>query len=138
MNKYLKEFLHRGLIFSGFGPIIAGIVYLCLSYANLQIVLNADQMFKIILSTYLLAFIHAGASVFNQIEEWPVTKSLFVHMLCLYVTYISCYLFNSWLPFSFNVIIIFTVIFLVTYLIIWGIVYMCIKACCEKMNRRIR
>ena len=30
MNKYVKEFFKRGLIFSGFGPIVAGIVYLCI------------------------------------------------------------------------------------------------------------
>ena len=32
MNKYLKEFLLRGLMFSGFGPIICGIVFLILNY----------------------------------------------------------------------------------------------------------
>ena len=30
MNKYLKIFLHRGLIFGGFGPIVVGIVYFIL------------------------------------------------------------------------------------------------------------
>ena len=30
MNCYVKEFLKRGLMFGGFGPIVAGIVYLIL------------------------------------------------------------------------------------------------------------
>ena len=31
MNIYLKRFLQRGLVFGGFGPIIAGIVYYIIS-----------------------------------------------------------------------------------------------------------
>ena len=27
MNKYLKEFLKRGLMFGGFGPIVLGVIY---------------------------------------------------------------------------------------------------------------
>ena len=27
MTKYVKQFLHRGLVFGGFGPIVAGIIY---------------------------------------------------------------------------------------------------------------
>ena len=27
MNKTLKAFLHRGLLFAGFGPVVLGIVY---------------------------------------------------------------------------------------------------------------
>ena len=34
MNNYVKEFFKRGLMFSGFGPIIIGIVYLVLNYTN--------------------------------------------------------------------------------------------------------
>ena len=34
MNKYLKEFLHRGLIFGGFGPLVAGIVFLIIGLTN--------------------------------------------------------------------------------------------------------
>ena len=31
MNPYVKRFLHRGLVFGGFGPLVMGIVYWCLS-----------------------------------------------------------------------------------------------------------
>ena len=34
MNKYVKEFLHRGLIFAGFGPIIVAIIFLILSHTH--------------------------------------------------------------------------------------------------------
>ena len=36
MNKYVREFLHRGLMFGGFGPIVFGIIILCISYFALK------------------------------------------------------------------------------------------------------
>ena len=32
MNKYVKEFFHRGLMFAGFGPIVLGIIFAILQY----------------------------------------------------------------------------------------------------------
>ena len=66
MNKYVKAFLHRGLIFGGFGPIVTAIVYFIISLAVENVVLNSTQILTITISTYTLAFIHAGASVFNR------------------------------------------------------------------------
>ena len=60
MNKYVKSFLHRGLIFAGFGPIIMGIIYLILSYTVKDFSLDGKDAFMAILSTYLLAFVHAA------------------------------------------------------------------------------
>ncbi len=45
MNKYLKEFLHRGLMFSGFGPVISGIVYLILNYTIDDFSVSGKEMF---------------------------------------------------------------------------------------------
>lgn len=137
MNSYLKNFLNRGLIFGGFGPIVAGIVFFILSFSVEGFSLTGIQVFCAIISTYILAFIQAGASVFNQIEHWPVAKSLFVHLSVLYVTYVSCYLLNSWIPFEPAVVTIFTAIFLVTYFLIWGIVYFSVKSATKKMNAKL-
>ncbi len=137
MNKYLKEFLLRGLMFSGFGPIIAGIVYLILSYTLVDFSLSGGEVFTAIVSTYILAFIHAGASVFNQIEEWPLAKSLLINLFTLYIVYTSCYLINSWIPFDWAVLLIFTAIFVVGYLVIWLIVYLSVKATTKEFNKRI-
>ncbi len=137
MNSYLKNFLHRGLIFGGFGPIVAGIVFFILSFSVEGFSLTGIQVFCAIISTYILAFVQAGASVFNQIEHWPVAKSLLVHLGVLYVTYVSCYLLNSWIPFEPAVVAIFTAIFLVTYFLIWGIVYFSVKSATKKMNARL-
>lgn len=137
MNKYFKEFLLRGLMFSGFGPIILAIIYAILEMRIAGFNLGGTEIFLGIISTYLLAFIHAGASVFNQIEEWPITKSLLCHFVLLYIAYVTCYILNSWIPFKVEVIAIFTLIFVILYFIIWLTVYAIIKAQSKKMNSKL-
>lgn len=137
MNTYLKSFLHRGMMFGGFGPIVAGIVYLILSNTIENFTLSGNQVFLTIISTYILAFLQAGASVFNQIEHWPIAKSLLCHFATLYFAYTVCYLVNTWIPFEPMVIVIFTLIFAVTYFIIWGIVYLSVKTASKKLNAKI-
>ena len=138
MNKYVKSFFHRGLIFGGFGPIICGIVFLVLSLTLNDFSLSGTEIFLAIVSTYLLAFVHAGASVFNQIEEWSVAKSLLCHFVTLYFAYSFCYIANSWIPFDLRVIMIFTAIFVALYFVIWITVFLCIKAASRKLNSKLR
>ena len=137
MNKYVKDFLHRGLIFGGFGPVVIGIVYAMISLFTPDMTLSAPQVCLAIISSYFLAFLQAGATVFNSIESWSVPKSLFWHYLTIYAAYVSCYLINTWIPFNWLVILIFTGIFLVTYLIIWFTVYLCVKGTQKKMNAKL-
>ena len=138
MNKYLKEFLHRGLMFGGFGPIVVGIVYAILSKTVDSFSLEGTEVLIAILSTYLLAFVQAGATVFNQIEDWPVPKSLLCHFVTLYVAYSLGYILNSWIPFEPMVLVIFSLIFAVTFFIIWIIVYLSVKTVSRKMNSKLR
>ena len=137
MQNIVKKFLHRGLIFGGLGPIVAGVIYLILSYKIDNFSITGKEMFIVIISTYLLAFIHAGASVFNQIENWPIMKSLLYHFLSLYLAYILCYLMNSWIQFSFTAILIFTAAFVMIYFVIWIIVVVSIKTTERKMNQKL-
>ena len=137
MKNTVNKFLHRGLIFGGFGPIIMGIIYLCLSISIENFSLSGNETFLAIISTYLLSFIHAGSSVFNQIENWPIMKSLLCHFLTLYFTYILCYLINSWIAFSLTAILIFTAIFIAIYFIIWTIVVISVKNTERKMNQKL-
>ncbi len=137
MKKYVVEFVKRGLVFGGFGPIIAGIVYLVLEFSVEGFSLSGVQVFLAIVSTYLMAFLQAGASVFNQIEGWPLVKSLACHLTTYYVSYVGCYLLNSWLPFSVAAIGIFTAVFVGTYFIIWLSVYFSIKTVAKKMNKNL-
>ncbi len=125
------------MMFGGFGPIILGIIYLILSLTINDFSLNGTEVFTAIISTYLLAFIQAGASIFNQIEGWSVAKSLFFHLSTLYIAYSLCYILNSWIPFEWTVLLIFTLIFIVTYFVIWLTVYFCIKAISKKFNKSL-
>ena len=138
MNIYLKRFLQRGIAFGGFGPIILGIVFLILSLTINDFSLGGREVCLAIISTYILAFVQAGASVFNQFEEWPIAKSTAVHFLTLYIVYVGCYLLNSWIPFDINVVLIFTAVFFAVYLAVWLAVVISIKATSKKLNKKIR
>ena len=134
----VKDFFLRGLVFGGFGPVILGIVYLVLHFALEDFTLTGDEVFIAILSIYLLAFVHAGASVFNQIESWPVAKSVLCHFGLLYVAYALCYVINSWIPFEPVVLGIFTAVFAAVYGLVWLIVYTCIRATVKRLNRSLQ
>jgi hypothetical protein len=138
MKRYWKEFLHRGLLFGGFGPIVMAIIYLCLQVSLSDFSLRGNEVFVAILSTYLLAFIHAGASVFHQIEEWSIAKSLFYHFLVLYLVYTLCYLINAWIPFEPLVLLIFTVAFVLGYFLICLIVFLSIRGVEKRLNGSLR
>jgi hypothetical protein len=133
----VKDFFLRGLLFGGFGPVVLGIVYLVLHFTLEDFTLTGDEVFIAILSIYLLAFVHAGASVFNQIESWPVAKSVLCHFGLLYVAYALCYVINSWIPFEPVVLGIFTAVFAAVYGLVWLIVYTCIRATVKRLNRSL-
>lgn len=137
MNTYVKEFLKRGLMFSGFGPIVAGIVYLCIETSGIDLKLTAGTVFLAIITTYIIAFVQAGSSIFNQIDTWPKAKSLFFQMTSIYVVYMGGYLINNWIPFRIEVIIIFTSVYVTAYLAIWFTVYLITKNMTKKLNAKL-
>ncbi|MBQ6706653.1 MAG: DUF3021 domain-containing protein [Clostridia bacterium] len=137
MNKTVKEFLHRGLLFGGFGPIIVGIIFAILDKTADSFSLTGIQILIAIVSVYLLAFVQAGASVFNQIEHWSVPKSLACHFSVLYLAYVICYLVNNWIPFDIRAIFIFTAIFVVIYFAVWITVALSVRAVSRRLNQKI-
>ena len=138
MNRYLKDFLHRGLIFGGFGPIVVAIVFMCISLADGSFSLTANQILLATVSSYLLAFVQAGVTVFNQIEHWSTVKSLLCHFVTLYATYSVCYVVNSWIAFEPMVLVIFSVIFAVLFFVIWTIVYLSVRATSKRFNSQLK
>ncbi len=137
MKPFIKTFLLRGLIFSGLGPIIAGIVYLCLDLSNVDVTISGKEVFMGILTTYIIAFVHAGSSAFNEIEKWGKAKALLCQLSCIYVIYLVGYLINNWIPFDFKVILIFTIALIVGYLIIWFTIYFIVKKYTKKLNEKL-
>lgn len=138
MNKYVKEYFLRGFIFGGLGPIIAGIVFTCIQLSGVSVALTGVQTFIAVLSTYLLAFVQAGASVFNQIESWSVGKSTLLHFSCIYLAYLVCYLVNRWIPWRWEVTAIFTGIFVVGYFAVWLTVYLIVRSTGKKLNAKLK
>lgn len=124
-------------MFGGFGPIITAIVMLVLSHTINNFTLTGNEMFLGVISTYVLAFVHAGSSIFNQIEHWSIMKALLCQLGTLYAVYVICYLINSWIPFDIIVVAIFTIIFILTYLVIWCTVYLCVKNTSKKMSEKL-
>ena len=138
MNRYLKSFLHRGLVFGGFGPLVLAIVYLVLSHTVEGLSLTGGEVFLGVLSTYLLAFVHAGVSVFNQIESWSVGRSLFFHLGTLYLAYSICYLLNRWIPFHATAFLIFTAAFVIGYFAVWLTVVLITRATSKRLNQSLK
>ncbi|MBQ8392920.1 MAG: DUF3021 domain-containing protein [Clostridia bacterium] len=138
MKKYFMIYLHRGAIFGGFGPIIAGTIYFILDITGVEPLITGGEMLLVVISTYILAFIHAGSSVFNQIEHWPIAKSILFHFTSLYLAYTICYLINSWIPFSLTVFLIYTVAFILAYGIIWLTVVLTTKKINIKLNEGLK
>ena len=137
MNKHLKNFLHRGLIFGGLGPIILGIIFFCIDLGGTDLNLGGGDVLLAIVSTYLIAFVQAGASVFNQIEEWPITKSLLCHFSSIFAVYSFAYIVNAWIPFEPLVLLIFCLIFALIYFTVWITVYLCVRAHTKRLNSRL-
>ena len=138
MKKYVNEFLTRGLMFGGFGPLILAIIYYFISVFNKDVLFVGKEILLGVVSVYLLAFVHAGASVFNQIEEWGLNKSIGFHFGDLYVVYSFCYLINSWIPFDLKVFGIFTGIFVAVYAVVWIIVYLIVNKTSKKLNDSLK
>jgi len=137
VNKYLKSFIFRGAVFGGLGPMILGIVYAVLEASIDGFSLGGAEVLIAIVSTYLIAFVQAGASVFNQIEEWQPMKSVLFHFLSIYAVYALAYVMNSWIPFDPRVLLIFTGIFVLVYAVIWLTVYFSIKLVSRRMSARL-
>ena len=138
MNKYVKTYLLRGLIFSGLGPVVTGIVYVILEACGTEIVLNGLDVFKAIVTTYVIAFVHAGSSVFPQIDKWPLFKQIFFQGISIYLVYIIGYLINSWIPLNLTLILIFTGCFFGAFGITWLIIYICTGSVTKKMNKKLK
>lgn len=125
-------------MFGGLGPIIAGIVFSILGATIKDFHIDGWQILLAIISTYLLAFVQAGASVFNQIEHWSLPKSLALHFITIYLAYSVTYIVNSWIPFEPMVLVIFTAIFAAVYFIIWISIYFAIRATEKRLNKKCK
>lgn len=135
MKKIFLEFCRRGMIASGFGPIVLAIVYLILDHHSSIELLTVNQVYIGIFSLSALAFIAGGMNVVYQIERLPLMYAIFLHGIVLYVVYLITYLINDWIVWGLTPIFVFTGIFVFSYIVIWVFIYTITKKNTDKINQ---
>lgn len=138
MKKHISEFLRRGAIAAGIGPIVLAVLYLILHKAAGLDSLTVQEVCTGIFSITALAFVAGGLNAIYQIERLPLMLAVFIHGLVLYVGYLITYLLNSWLRWDKISVIVFTCIFVVGYLAIWAVIYSVIKKNTDKINEMLK
>ena len=138
MKKFVLEFVRRGFIATGLGPIVLAIVYLILKQSAAIDTLTVNQVCIGIFSLSALAFIAGGMNAIYQVERMPLMTAILIHGGVLYIGYLGTYLLNDWLDFGVIPIIVFTAIFVVGYIVIWAIIYSIIRRNTAKLNEMLK
>ena len=138
MKKFVLEFVRRGFIATGLGPIVLAIVYLILKQSAAIDTLTVNQVCIGIFSLSALAFIAGGMNAIYQVERMPLMTAILIHGGTLYIGYLGTYLLNDWLDFGVIPIIVFTAIFVVGYIVIWAIIYSIIRRNTAKLNETLK
>ena len=138
MKKFVLEFLRRGLIAAGIGPIVLAIVYLILQQTAAVETLSVNQVCIGIFSITALAFIAGGMNAIYQIERLPLMVAILIHGGVLYIGYLGTYLLNDWLGSGIMPIVVFSAIFVIGYIVIWAIIYSVIKSNAAKLNKMLK
>ena len=138
MKKFGKEFLLRGLLACGGGPIVLAIVYGILGATGTVSHFSPNEVCMGILTVTLLAFIIAGMTAIYQLEQLPLISAILIHGAGLYAAYLLIYLLNGWLKQQLIPIVIFTAAFIAGYAVIWLIIYHVTKSKTEKLNKMLK
>jgi len=138
MRKFVGEFIHRGFVACGFGPIVWAIVIYILSQKN-DIVQTIPAMDAVlcILTSSLLAFVAGGINAIYKIERIPLVLAIFIHAVILYIDYIVIYLVNGWIEAEITILTVFTICFFSGFAIIWAIIYLYTKKSTDRLNKKL-
>jgi hypothetical protein len=138
MKKIILEFLRRGFVACGLGPMVLAVLYLILQRNGVIEMLTVNQVCVGIFSLSALAFLAGGMNVIYQVERMPLMAAILVHGGVLYISYLVTYLVNGWLEWGITPILVFTGIFALGYLVIWGIIYSVIRKKTDKLNEGLK
>ena len=138
MKQHILEFLRRGVVACGFGPIVLAILYLALHHHGVVDVLTVHEVCLGIISLFLLAFIAGGMNFIYQIEQLPLMLAILIHGSILYISYLATYLLNDWLDWGWIPILVFSAIFLLGYLGIWAVIYVVTKKKTAQVNELLK
>lgn len=138
MKKYIVDFLHRGLVACGFGPLVLAVFYLILQGQGVVQTLSVNEVCVGIVSLSALAFVAGGMNAVYQIERLPLMAAISVHGGVLYVSYLVTYLLNGWLEWGVTPVLVFTGIFVLGYLVIWAVIYSVIRNRTKQLNEMLK
>lgn len=138
MRKFVLEFLRRGFMACGIGPIILAILYLILQQTAAIDTLTVNQVCLGIFTITALAFIAGGMNALYLIEQLPLMVAMLIHGSVLYICYLVTYLLNDWLAQGIAPVLIFTGIFIIGYLLIWAVIYFVIRKNTKKVNALLK
>ena len=135
MKRIITEFLRRGFVSVGIGPLILAVLYMVLQGQGLLQTLTVNQVCVGIFSLSALAFVAGGMNVIYQSEHLPLMVAVLIHGFVLYISYLVTYLINDWIEKDFTPIFVFTGIFIGGYIIIWLIIYSVTKYNTDRLNK---
>lgn len=138
MKKVALEFLRRGVMSCGVGPIILAVLYLILHHNGVVENVSVKELCVGIFSLSALAFVAGGINALYQLERLPLMAAILIHGSVLYVSYLVTYLVNGWLEWGRVPVFVFTGIFVVGYLVIWAVIYFVIKRKTKNLNKMLK
>ena len=134
MKGFISNFVLRGLIACGFGPLVLGMIYLTLNHHGVVDTVSVTEMCMGILSIFVLAFVCGGMTAIYQVEKLHIITAILLHGGVLYAVYLATYLINNWLEEGLIPLLVFSGIFVVGYVIIWAIIYAINRKRIAKIN----
>ena len=138
MKKHILDFIRRGLVALGFGPLVLAVLYAILHHQGVIQMLTVKQVCLGIFSLSGLAFVAGGMNILYRIERLPLMFAILIHGSVLYVSYLITYLINDWLEWGAAPILVFSGIFALGYLLIWAIIYSVIKRNTDRINEALK
>ena len=138
MKKYILDFLRRGVMACGLGPVVLAVLYLILHRTGAVETLSVEQVCTGIVSLTVLAFIAGSLNALYQIERLPLMLAVLIHGSVLYAGYLVTYLINDWLEWSLIPVLVFTGIFIVGYLVIWAVIGAVIRRRTARLNELLK
>lgn len=138
IGKYYKQFILRGLVAMGFGPIVLAMVYGILGAVGVVKSLPVSEFVFGVLTMVALAFLAGGITIVYQIEELGLSKAITAHGVILYLAYAVVYVTNNWLADGIIPFLVFTGIFVIGYLLVWLIIYFITKKSTDKINKNLK
>ena len=138
MKKHIREFMRRGFVACGFGPLVLALLYLILQEKAGVETLTVNQVCLGILSLSVLAFVAGGLNFVYQIERLPLMAAISIHGAVLYASYLVTYLVNDWLEQGVIPILVFSAIFILGFLAIWAVIYAVMRSRTQRINELLK